>query len=150
MKENKVLYLDDLYVGQEFRSEQHQIDAQQIMDFARQFDPQPFHTDEVAAQSTFFQGLAASGWHTAAITMKLQVRSMNLGRGTIGVECNVKWTRPVRPGDTLYAVSKVVQIVPSCSKPDRAIVTIECSTLNQHDDVCQFLVSKVLVLRRPQ
>lgn len=150
MIKNNALYLDDLYVGQEFRSAEHQVDAQQIMDFAHQFDPQPFHTDALAAQDTFFKGLAASGWHTAAITMKLLVRSMNLSSGTIGAESNVKWICPVRPGDTLYTVSKIVQITPSRSKPDRAIVTIDCSTMNQHKEVCQHMVSKVLVLRKPQ
>ncbi|MCO5975334.1 MaoC family dehydratase [Ideonella oryzae] len=143
------VYLEDLTVGDEFRSGEHRLDETQIVDFARQFDPQPFHTDAEAARHTFFQGLAASGWHTAAITMKLLVQSVPLGGGLIGAGGTVEWPRPTRPGDALRVVCKVLEIKPSRSRPDRGMVTVETLTLNQRDETCQRLVTQMVVLRRP-
>src|SRR5262245_66209630 len=97
------LYLDDLYVGQRFTSAAHTIDAAQIKAFAAQFDPQPFHTDETTAKDTFFKGLAASGWHTAAITMRLNVETgLPLAGGVIGAGGALKWPAPTRPGDAWH------------------------------------------------
>lgn len=144
------VFLDDLAVGAEYRSAEHVLDTQQIIDFARQFDPQPFHLDDEAAKGTLFQGLAASGWHTAAITMKLLVGSLPLGNGIVGASGEAQWPRPTRPGDTLHVVSKILDITPSRSKPDRGMVTVECLTLNQNDEVCQRLVTKLVVLRRSE
>lgn len=149
MAQQQVLFLDDLAVGEEFHSAEHHLTESQINDFARQFDPQPFHLDRAAAEESFFQGLAASGWHTAAITMKLLVGSLPLGCGIIGAGGEIQWPRPTRPGDVLRVTSKVLEIKPSRSKPDRGIVTVECLTRNQDGDVCQRMVTRLLVMRRP-
>lgn len=149
MTTHERLYLDDLAVGAEYRSAEHRLDAAQTVAFAREFDPQPFHLDAEAAKHSLFQGLSASGWHTAAITMKLLVGSVPLGNGIIGAGIEMQWPRPTRPNDTLHVVSRIVEIVPSRSKPDRGIVTVESLTLNQHGETCQRLVSKLVVMRRP-
>ena len=149
MTTDQRLYLDDLVVGAEYRSAEHRLDAGQTVAFAREFDPQPFHLDAEAAKNSLFQGLSASGWHTAAITMKLLVGSVPLGNGIIGAGIEMQWPRPTRPDDTLHVVSKIVEIVPSRSKPDRGIVTMESLTLNQHGETCQRQVSKLVVMRRP-
>ncbi|MFO0945539.1 MAG: MaoC family dehydratase [Planctomycetota bacterium] len=143
------LYLEDLEIGQQFTSDRHRIDQDQILAFADQFDPQPFHTDPEAAKSTFFQGLAASGWHTAAITMRLLVlRGLPIAGGLIGAGGEIAWPRPTRPGDELHVVSEIVEIKPSRSRPDRGMVTFKSETLNQDGDVVQRLVSKLVVPRR--
>lgn len=142
------LYLEDLTGGLEFRSGEHLIDAQQIIAFAEQFDPQPFHTDPAAARGTFFDGLAASGWHTMAITMRLLVESLPFAHGIIGAGGEIRWPRPTRPGDRLHVRSKVLEILPSRSKPDRAIVRVECLTFNQHEELCQELVTKLLTFSK--
>jgi len=149
METREKLYLDDLTVGAQFVSGEHLLDEEQIIAFARQFDPQPFHTDSEAAKNTFFKGLAASGWHTAAITMRLFVDSFPLGEGLVGTGGEIEWPRPTRPGETLRVTTTVVDIEPSRSKPDRGIVTIECRTLNERDELCQRLVTKLVVMRKP-
>src|SRR6201996_4010831 len=126
------LYLEDFAVGQRFTSTTHALDAGQIKAFASSFDPQPFHTDEVAAQATFFHGLAASGWHTAAVTMSLLVKSgMPIAGGLIGAGCEIAWPRPTRPGDVLQVESEVLAVAPSRSKPDRGLMTLKSETRNQ-------------------
>jgi acyl dehydratase len=149
MTKSTPLYLDDLTIGDEFRSAEHHLDEAQTIAFAREFDPQPFHLDAAAAQHSFFQGLAASGWHTAAVTMKLLVASVPFGSGIIGAGGSIEWPRPTRPGDTLHVVSKITAITPSRSKPDRGLVTLDSETRNQRDDVCQHVVMRILVMRRP-
>lgn len=144
------LYLEDLSVGDRFVSGTHALDADQIIDFAGDFDPQPFHLDPVAAKDTFFGGLAASGWHTAALTMKLWVSSVPIAGGLIGAGGDIAWPRATRPTDVLHLVSTVQEITPSRSKPDRGIVAMECLTLNQDDDICQRLAAKLVVFRRPE
>src|SRR5262245_56580601 len=114
------LYLEDLHVGQRFASGTHALDTDQIKAFAREFDPQPFHLDDGAAQATLFGGLAASGWHTAAITMRLLVETgLPLMGGIIGSGGEVTWPKPTRPGDVLRVVSEIAEIVPLRSRPDR-------------------------------
>ena len=143
------LYLEDFSVGQRFLSGSHLLDAEQIRAFGSRFDPQPFHTDEAAAQSSFFQGLAASGWHTAAITMSLLVKSdMPIAGGLIGASCEISWPRPTRPDDVLQVESEVLAVSPSRSKPDRGMITLKSETKNQKGEVVQVLVSKMLVWRR--
>ena len=143
------LYLDDLYVGQRFTSAIHTIDEAQITAFAVQFDPQPFHTDEKAAEDTFFKGLAASGWHTASITMRLNVESgLPLAGGIIGAGGEINWPAPTRPGDTLHVESEVVEITPSRSRPDRGIAVILSRTINQRGEVLQTLKAKLVVPRK--
>ncbi|MBB1628659.1 MaoC family dehydratase [Achromobacter sp. UMC71] len=142
------LYLEDLAVGDTFTSATHRLDLEQVRRFASEFDPQPFHLDETAARNSLFQGLAASGWHTAAITMRLLVDSMPLADGVIGAGAEVSWSRPARPGDTLQVKSTVLAITPSRSKPDRGIVLVESVTFNQDGEPVQTLTSKVVSFRR--
>lgn len=143
------LYLEDLAPGDRFTSGEHALDAAQIIDFATRFDPQPFHLDPEAAKRTFFQGLAASGWHTAAITMKLLVESgIPLADGIIGSGGEIHWPKPTRPGDVLHVESEVVEVIPSRSRPERGMVQMRCETLNQHGDVLQRFTPKLVVSKR--
>ena len=144
------VYLDDLSVGDTVLTDTHTIDEQQIVDFATRFDPQPFHLDPDAARHTYFAGLAASGWHTAALTMRLMVTSgIPLADGIIGAGGEISWPRPTRPGDVLRVRMTVLAIQPSRSRPDQALVTVEGDTLNQDGDVVQHLVTRIVVWRRP-
>lgn len=143
------LHLEDLMVGQSFTSLSHLVTVEAIKAFAYQFDPQPFHLDEAAAQKSFFGGLAASGWHTAAITMKLLVESgMRLSGGLIGAGGELTWPRPTRPGDVLTVVSEVLAVTPSRSRPERGFVTVRCETRNQNGETVQIMTSRMLVWRR--
>ena len=145
-------YLEDFAVGQTFSSERLRIDAEQIKTFAAAFDPQPFHLDEAAARDTIFRGLAASGWHTAAITMRLLVESdLRLAGGIVGAgfdEC--RWPRPVRPGDELRVESEVLEVRPSKSHPDQGLLKVRTTTLNQHGEAVQVLIGNLVVRRRVQ
>ena len=146
---DKRFYLDDLHVGQRFISRTHFINADQIKAFAGQFDPQPFHQDEEVAKGTLFGGLAASGWHTAAITMRLLVEGgLPLVGGILGVGGDIAWPKPTRPGDTLQVDSEVVAITPSKSRADRGIATVRSRTHNQKNEVVQELMAKLIVPRR--
>lgn len=146
----KLFFLDELEIGQRFVSRSQRMDADGIKAFARDYDPQPFHLDEQAAAASLFGGLAASGWHTAAVTMRLLVEGgAPLAGGLIGAGCEIAWPRPTRPGDTLSVESEVLEIRPSRSRPDRGMVTLRSRTLNQEGQVVQTLVSKLVVPRRP-
>jgi acyl dehydratase len=151
MNLSTALYLDDLTVGQRFTSPTYALDAAQIKSFAGQFDPQPFHLDEAAARNTFFGGLAASGWHTAALTMKLLTATSPgiAGGGLIGAGGEISWPQPTRPDDILQVVSEIAEIKLSRSRPDRGMVTMRSETRNQRGDVLQILTSKLVVPRRP-
>jgi len=143
-------YLDDLKVGQRFTSGTLALDAEQIKTFAREYDPQPFHLDEAAAENSIFKGLAASGWHTAALTMRLLVSGgLPLAGGSVGAGGEIAWPRPTRPGDILQVESEVVAVTPSRSRPDRGIVTVRSETKNQRGKVLQVLTAKLMVPRRP-
>ena len=143
------LTLDDLHVGQRFESGTHALDAGQIKAFASQFDPQRFHLDDAAAKQTLFGGLAASGWHTAALTMKLIVGGgVPFAGGLIGAGGEIAWPRPTRPGDVLQVFSEVLEITPSRSKPDRGSVTLRSETRNQRGEVVQTLTARMIVPRR--
>lgn len=146
----ELLYLDDLRVGQRFTTASHVLDAAQIREFAALFDPQPFHLDEEAAHASLFGGLAASGWHTAAITMRLLVCSgAPLAGGVIGAGGEISWPRPTRPGDILQVESEVIEVTPSRSRPERGMVTLRSETRNQRGEVVQILTAKLVVPRRP-
>jgi len=146
---DKRLYLDDLQVGQRFLSGTQVIDEAEIKAFAQKFDPQPFHLDNDAAKKTMFAGLAASGWHTAAITMRLLVETgLPLAGGIVGAGGTLEWPNPVRPGDTLQVESEVLEIKPSRSRPDRGSTTVRSVTRNQRGDVVQNLTAKLIVPRR--
>ena len=143
-------YLDDLKIGQRFTSGTLALDAEQIKTFAREYDPQPFHLDEAAAANSIFKGLAASGWHTAALTMRLLVSGgLPLAGGSVGAGGEIAWPRPTRPGDILQVESEVVAVTPSRSRPDRGIVTVRSETKNQRGEVVQVLTAKLMVPRRP-
>lgn len=147
--QSNVLYLDDIQIGARHISNTYTLDKEQILAFAQQFDPQPFHLDENAARATLFGGLAASGWHTAAITMRLLVTGpIRFAGGMIGVGVEMKWPTPARPGDILQAESEVEAITPSRSQPDRGIVTVRTITRNQRGEVVQDLRAKLMVPRR--
>jgi len=144
------LFLEDLAVGQRFTSAAATMDAAAIKDFAAAWDPQPFHLDEAAAARTLFGGLAASGWHTAAMTMRLLVTSgLPLEGGIIGSGGELLWEKPVRPGDTLQVECEVLEIVPSRSRPDRGMVRVRCLTRNQHGETVQSFSPRLVVMRRP-
>src|SRR5580700_8647541 len=137
------LYLEDLHVGQRFTSGSYQMDADGIKAFAAEFDPQPFHLDEAAARASIFRGLAASGWHTAAITMRLMVTGgLPLAYGVIGVGGDIAWPRPTRAGDILRVESEIVEITPSRSKPNQALVKVRSTTLNQDGEPVQVFTAK--------
>ena len=142
------LHLDDLYVGQKWVSEPHRIDAEQIKKFAAEFDPQHFHLSEEGAAGTLFGSLAASGWHTAAITMRLLVESVPLADGLVGAELELAWPKPTRPGMTLQVFSEIIDIRPSRSKPNMAIVTMHNETRNQDGDMLQIFKVKMPVFRK--
>lgn len=143
------LFLDDLVVGRRFFSGTHQLDEAQIKEFAAAYDPQPFHLDDTAAKATLFGGLAASGWHTAAITTKLLLQGgAPIAGGLIGAGGELNWLKPVRPGDVLRVAVEVLKVVPSRSKPHQGIVTLRCETLNQHDETVQVFTNKLVVPRR--
>jgi acyl dehydratase len=150
MHQDQRLFLDDLYVGQRFMSGTYRMDEERIKAFAAEFDPQPFHLDEAAAQSSVFRGLAASGWHTAAVAMRLLVTGgLPLAHGIIGLGGELTWPQPTRPGDTLRVESEVIEIRPSESRPNRAVVTVNSTTLNQAGVPVLVFAANVLVFKRP-
>ncbi len=142
------LYLEDLAVGQRFLSRKLTIDAEQIKAFAADYDPQVFHLDEDGARSTFFGGLAASGWHTAALTMRLVVETAPLAGGVIGAGGELQWPTPTRPGDVLQVEIEVLELVPSRSRPDRGSGKMRIVTRNQHGEAVQTFDVRILLKRR--
>ncbi len=142
------LYFDDIHVGQRFTSSTHLIDEVQIKAFAKQFDPQPFHLDPKAAKDTLFEGLVASGWHTAAISMRLLVESVPIAGGVVGAGGEIAWPKPTRLGATLHIESEILELRPSRSRPDRGMATIRSETVNQLGEIVQVLIAKLVVPRR--
>jgi acyl dehydratase len=145
------IWLDDLEPGRRFTAGPVKVTAEAVKRFAADYDPQPFHLDEAAAEAhPIFQGLAASGWHTAALTMRMIVAAYGeLGWGALGTTGEISWPRPTRPGDELRVGSEVLEIIPSKSKPDRGFALIRNATLNQRDEEVQVFTVRVLVPRRP-
>ena len=143
------LHLEDLAVGQVFTSAAQRIEAAEMVEFASRFDPQPFHVDEEAARDSLFGGLAASGWHTAAVSMRLLVESLPIAGGMIGAGGEISWPAPTRPGDILRVESELLEIRPSRSRPDRGTIIVRNETRNQREVVVQVFVAKILVMRRP-
>jgi acyl dehydratase len=143
------LFLEDLQVGQRFHSGTHLLDEEQIKAFAQQFDPQAFHLDAEAAKTTLFNGLVASGWHTAAITMRLLVGSgLPIAGGIIGAGGEIAWPRPTRPGALLRVESEILELRPSQSRPDRSVATVRSESRNQFGEVVQVFTAKLVVPRR--
>lgn len=144
-------YLDDIVVGSRFQTGSHTVTTAEITAFARQFDPQPFHIDEEAAKTTFFGGLAASGWHTAAITMRLLVDGpVRPADGIIGAGVDLSWPTPTRAGDTLTVYGEVIDLKTSSSRPERGLMTLRSETRNQRGQVVQVQTSRLVVFRKPQ
>ena len=145
------LYFEDFAPGQEIRTAGVTLTEGQIIDFALRFDPQPFHLDVEAARHSIFGGLIASGFHTMALTFRLYVQTNTLSASSLGSPGidEVRWLRPVRPGDTLSAVIEVIDARPSASKPDRGIVTVKYTTRNQRGEPVMTMVGKQLLRRRP-
>ena len=145
-------YLEDFAVGQTFGSGRLRIDKERVLAFAAEFDPQPFHLDEAAARRSVFGGLAASGWHTAAVTMRLMIGTdLNPAGGFVGAvldEC--RWPRPVRPGDELRVECEVIEVRPSKSRPEQGLIKLRTTTLNQDDEAVLVHVVNMIVLRRKQ
>lgn len=143
----ELLYWEDFPVGDTTEMGSHTFTEADIIAFARQFDPQPFHTDPEAAKQSLFGGLVASGWHTAAITMRLQVTSgIPIAGGLVGLGGDIAWPHPTRPGDVLHVETEIVNIAPSRSKP-RGVVTLRSETRNQRGEVVQTTTVRLLVPR---
>ena len=145
-------YLEDFDVGQTFGSGRLRIDEDRIKTFAAEFDPQPFHLREEAARETIFRGLAASGWHTAALTMRLLVGSeLKPAGGIVGTGFDeLRWPKPVRPGDELRVESEILEVRPSKSRPDQGLVKVRTTTLNQNGEAVQISTGYLMVKRRPK
>lgn len=144
-----VRYFEDFAIDQKFGSEPRPVEAAEIKAFAAQFDPQPFHLDEDAARGSLFGGLAASGWHTAAMTMWLCLSSdLRPAGGIIGGGGELTWSKPVRPGDTLHVEIEVVETRTSRSRPTQGLVKVRIATLNQHGETVQTFSPTLLVERR--
>ena len=149
LDKEKLLYFDDIHVGLQFISNCCQLEAEQMKQFARQFDPQPFHLDEKLAKDTLFGRLVASGWFTAAITMRLLVETVGsrFASGLIGKSGEISWSYPVYPEDELQVKSEVLELRPSHSRPDWGMVKIKSQTLNQQQQVVQILIAELMIKR---
>jgi acyl dehydratase len=143
-------YLEEFSVGQVFTSPTVAVDSADIKDFAAHYDPQPFHLDDAAATKSLFGGLAASGWHTAALTMRLLVQGgLPIAGGIIGAGVEgLRWPQPMRPGDALWVQSEVLEIRPSQSRPQQGLMKVRSTTLNQRDELVQIMTSTLVVPRR--
>lgn len=144
-------YLEDFAVGQTFGSGRLRVDRERIKTFAAEFDPQPFHLDEEAARASIFRGLAASGWHTAAMTMRLLVGGeLRPAGGIVGAGFDdFQWPRPVRPGDELRVEAEILEVRPSKSRPTQGMIKVRTTTLNQDGETVQISVGNLVVPRRP-
>lgn len=149
MAQQERLFLEDLAEGMRFAAGPLPIEAEDIKAFAARYDPQPFHLDEEAARGSLFGSLAASGWHTAALTMRLLTEALPFAQGVIGAGGEIQWPRPTRPGDRLRVESEVLAVQPSRSRPADGWVTLRTTTLNQADEAVQVLTARLLVPRRP-
>ncbi len=143
-----LIYFEDVKVGDTQRFGGYEVTREEIVAYAREFDPQPFHLDEEAARGSLFGRLVASGWHTAAITMRLLTQSVPIANGVIGSGGESSWPRPTLPGDILTVTSVIEEITPSRSRPDRGRVLMRSETRNQRDEIVQVLTSRLVVLRR--
>jgi acyl dehydratase len=150
MDQSSERYLEDFAVGQIFRSGRLRVDGERALAFAAEFDPQPFHLDEAAARRSIFGGLTVSGWYTAAATMRLLVESeLKPAGGIVGAGLDeLRWLRPVRPGDELHAECEVIEVRPSKSRPEQGLIKLRTTTLNQHDNPVMVFVVNLVVPRR--
>jgi acyl dehydratase len=150
MDQSSERYLEDFAVGQTFGSGRRRVDGERALAFAAEFDPQPFHLDEAAARRSIFGGLTVSGWYTAAATMRLLVESeLKPAGGIVGAGLDeLRWLRPVRPGDELHAECEVIEVRPSKSRPEQGLIKLRTTTLNQHDNPVMVFVVNLVVPRR--
>jgi len=145
----KQRYFDDLKVGDRFKSEPLRVTEKKLIEFAHKFDPQMFHLSRKGAERTIFKGLIASGWHTAAMTMRLFVQTLNFAKGAIGLGVDkLRWPNAVRPGDVLTVETKILDVRPSRSRPRYAIVRLRNVTTNQRGEVMQTMLASAMVRRR--
>jgi acyl dehydratase len=145
----KERYFDDLKVGDQFKSEPLEVTERQVVEFAHKFDPQMFHLTRKSAERTVFKGLIASGWHTAAMTMRLFVQTLNFTEGAIGLGVDeLRWPNPVRPGDSLRVETEILELRPSRSKPDYGIIRLRNVTTNQGGEIVQTMTASAMVPRR--
>lgn len=145
-------YFEDFEPGQVFAGANRiALDAESIKAFAAEFDPQPFHLDEEAAGRSIFSGLAASGWHTSAVTMRLLIDGdLRVAGGLVGLGVEeLRWPRAVRPGDELRVEARVLEVRESKSRPQQGLVRFRITTLNQRDEIVQVSVNTTIVPRRP-
>jgi len=144
-------YLEDFAAGQKYGSGRLRVESERIKSFAAEFDPQPFHQDEEAARRSIFGGLAASGWHTAAMTMRLLVESeFKPAGGIVGAGFDeFRWPLPVRPGDELTVEAEVLEVRPSKSRPNQGLIKVRTTTRNQKGEAVQVSVGNLVVPRRP-
>ena len=146
----KTLTYEDLAVGQRFRSREMTVGEAEVIEFARAFDPQPFHTDPAAARATFFKGHVASGWHTSALTMRLVVESLPISGGVIGGGVDeLRWPNALKPGDTIHLESEVLEMRTLKSRADVGLVKFRCVTVNQKGEPVQSMVPNLFAPRRP-
>ena len=144
----KERYFDDLKVGDRFRSETLQVEEKELIEFAHKFDPQMFHLNRKSAERTIFKGLIASGWHTAAMTMRLFVQTMNFAEGVIGLGIDeLRWPNTVRAGDVLRVETEVVELRPSRSKPHYGIIKVRNVTTNQRGEIVQTMLGAAMIPR---
>jgi len=145
-------YLEDFAAGQTFGSDRLKIDSARIKAFAVEYDPQPFHMEEAAARDSMFRGLVASGWHTAALTMRLLVGGdLRPAGGLIGAGVDeLRWPKPVRPGDELRVESEILEVRPSKSRPEQGLIKLKTTTLNQNGEAVQVFIGNLVVQRRPR
>lgn len=143
----KMLYLEDLKVGDQFKSREYELTLDEIQEFASKYDPQPFHLEEDINGHPVFDGIVASGWQTSAITMRLWTECFPIAKGLIGSESSLRWPKPARVGDRLRVELEIVAITPSKTKSDRGIVSYVTQTKNQFDDVLLISTTKILVFR---
>jgi len=142
-------YFDDLRRGERFQSAEYIVTEEEIINFAHEFDPQPFHLDRAVGDKTMFGGLIASGWHTAAITMRLFVQTLNFAEGAIGLGVDeLRWPNAVKPGDELEVEVEIVDLRESRSKPTHGVVRLRYLTTNQRGEVVQTMFASALVRRR--
>jgi acyl dehydratase len=145
----KEYYYDDVKVGDRFKSEPLEVTEKQVIEFAHKFDPQMFHLNRKNAERTIFKGLIASGWHTAAMTMRLFVQTMNFAEGAIGLGVDeLRWPNVVRPGDVLTVETEIVDLRPSRSKPNYGIIRLRNVTANQRGEIVQTMLASAMVPRR--
>jgi acyl dehydratase len=146
MKEH---YFDDLKVGDRFKSEPLSVMEKQLIEFAHKFDPQMFHLSRKKAERTIFKGLVASGWHTAAMTMRLFVQTLNFAEGAIGLGVDeLRWPNVVRPGDVLTVETEIVDLRPSRSRPGFGIIRLRNVTTNQRGEIVQTMLASAMVPKR--